>query len=110
MRSYDYCHFEVCLGIDDGQPADLKTINELRKSAQRLVDEAVRQYIHAKALEEKRLQLEWDRERLGREIERIKQYPESEWTPEDKAKVKLLEDADWDQFTYDYEDDGRERF
>ena len=37
MRSYDYNHFEICLS-DDCE--DLKAVNELRKSAQRLADEA----------------------------------------------------------------------
>lgn len=41
MLSYDYNHFEVALSEEC---EDLKAANELRKSAQRLADEAVRQY------------------------------------------------------------------
>jgi hypothetical protein len=44
MRSYDYCHFEVCLSLD--KEMTLGEINNMRKDAARLADEAVRQYIN----------------------------------------------------------------
>ena len=40
MLSYDYCHFEIALASDEEM--ELKEINEMRKDAQRLADEAVR--------------------------------------------------------------------
>jgi len=42
MRSYDYCHFEICLGTDEDIP--LVDVDKIRKDAQRLVDKAVDQY------------------------------------------------------------------
>ena len=97
MNSYDYCHFEVCLGSDED--LSLEAINELRKDAQRLVDKAISQYKIAKNLipyqphEHKKLQ---------EKVQIIKEnYPMSEWTPEQKATVKALDDFRF----YDYQDE-----
>jgi len=108
MQSYDYNHFEICLGTDD-EP-DIKRANELRKMAQRLTDEAVRQYKKAKELANKRYDLEIEQRRLRQEVEMLKQNkPVSEWSAEDKAKVKALEDKEyWEQYNYDYDDDDWE--
>lgn len=95
MRSYDYCHFEVCLGADD---MTLEEVDEMRKNAQRLADKAVGQYKIAKVAA-----LQTDRiEHLRHDVKIIKEnYPKSEWTPEQEAKVKALEDWEY----YDYQDD-----
>ena len=105
MLSYNYCHFEVALSSD--QQMTLIDVNEMRKSAMRLADEAVRQYQVAKERADKRISLRWDRERLVDDVKRIRELiPESEWTADHKAKVKALEDhAHWAQHNYDYEDE-----
>jgi hypothetical protein len=104
MNSYDYSHFEVSLSSDKGMT--IEEINAMRKVSQRLVDEAIRQYKKAKEMASHRFNLHYERENFEREIERIKEKPDSEWTPEEKAKAKLIEDRDWQsQFNYDYEDD-----
>ena len=100
MRSYDYCHFEVCLaheGIDD----DLSLVNEMRKDAARLVDKAVHQYRVAKR-EVEHMVYGGERSRLEKEARIIREnYPKSEWTPEQKATVKALDDFEY----YDYQDE-----
>ena len=98
MNSYDYCHFEICLGTDD-ENTTLKQINEMRKDAQRLVDKAVEQYKIAK---NKIPYQKSKRSNLEKKAKIIREnYPKSEWTPEQKATVKALDDFEW----YDYQDD-----
>lgn len=46
MRSYDYCHFEVCLSSSSASTPD--AVDGLRKQAARLADKAVDQYRIAK--------------------------------------------------------------
>ena len=104
MLSYDYCHFEVVLASD--QDLTLGETNELRKSAQRLADEAVRQYKIAKTKAGNRLARDSEKHRLEEQVKVIRQEPISEWSAEDKAKVKALDDdAYWTQHDYDYQDD-----
>lgn len=76
LRSHDYCHFEVTLTKEitpDGHPSDyMLAVNELRKEAAVLVDEAVRQYKVAKKQEHAREPKEWQLDSLLRRIEAIK--------------------------------------
>ncbi len=107
MNSYDYSHFETSLSGD--KVMTIEEINGMRKVAQRLVDEAIRQYKVAKDMAGKKSNLQWERAILEKDVEIIQQIPKSEWTPEGKAKVKLIADKDWaSQFDYDYEDDWGE--
>jgi hypothetical protein len=111
MLSYDYSHFEVCLGVPDD--ATLKDVNEARKSAQRLCDEAVRQYKVAKEMMSKAAGLESEREYLESIVESANEKPESEWTPREKAaSQKLLDAAYWEssKYLYDYDDDDEPDF
>ena len=107
MRSYDYCHFEICLGVDDN--ATLDQVNERRKEAALLVDEAVRQYVVAKGKEEKRKRKEWETERYIDRVNHIKETPKSEWSVEDAAVVRAFEEGEfWKEFdseSYIYEED-----
>lgn len=105
MLSYNYCHFEIALSTTEEMT--IEGVNELRKKAMRLADEAVRQYQIAKEKTEKRISLQWEKERLQAEVKRIKDnLPESEWSAEQKAKLKALEDhAYWMQHGYDYNDE-----
>ena len=104
MNSYDYSHFETSLASD--KAITIEEINGMRKVSQRLVDEAIRQYKKAKEMANKRSNLQWERAVLQKDIEIIQQKPKSEWSPEEKAKVKLIADKEWaSQFDYDYEDD-----
>ena len=111
MLSYDYNHIRE-LSRKKTQillPAEVVTIfevNKLRKRAQRLADEAVRQYRVAKDSEFQRIGRTNEFNRLVCEVEGIRMHPSSEWTAEQKAKVKALDDKEyWDAFSYDYDDD-----
>jgi hypothetical protein len=104
MNSYDYSHFEASLASD--KPMTIEEINGMRKVSQRLVDEAIRQYRIAKEMANGRMGRRYEKENLEKQVEIIKKKPTPEWTPEEKAKVKLIADKDWaSQFDYDYEDD-----
>jgi len=102
MLSYDYNHFEIALSADDYP--DLSP-NCLRKTAQRLCDEAVRQYIIAKEKCGQRLRLHMERQRIEQEAEEIRKIPADERDARQKATLKSLEDTVyWEQHDYDYED------
>jgi hypothetical protein len=105
MRSYDYCHFEIVLG--DECPT-LDAVDDLRKQAAILVDEAVRQYKIAKQKENSRQMREDDIERSLQRIELIKKTPISEWSIEQAALMRSYEDksfwASMDADGYDYND------
>lgn len=104
LLSFDYCHFEVALASD--QPMTLKETNELRKDAMRLADEAVRQYKVAKEKAQSRNSVVFERERLQADVDRIQNIPAKEWTAEQKAKVKALDDINyWSRHDYNYDDD-----
>ncbi len=104
MLSYDYCHFEICLGSDKNQT--LKQINKMRKDCQKLADEAVRQYQKAKKYALMNVNIKSERKRLENDIFIISKKPKSEWNAEEKAKVKALNDKEyWEQYDYDYYDD-----
>lgn len=105
MRSYDYCHFEVCLSECDA--INLNAVDDLRKDAMRLVDKAVDQYKKAKSAESSRLSHYSDAQRLETKVKAIKEnFPESEWTPEQKATVKMYDDHCFcANRYYDYQDE-----
>jgi len=106
MLSYDYSHFEVALSSDEEM--DAKGVNALRKTAQRLADEAVRQYKKAKEVAEQRGQDAYNKAHFLQEIKRIEALPEADRTVRDLAMLKQYTDEEWEaQFTheYDYDDD-----
>lgn len=104
MRSYDYCHFEVALSTDE--PLDLDGVNELRKRAAVLVDEAIRQYRQAKEKERSREHSDFQKQQFLDRIERIKAKPHDEWSSEEAAVMRSHEDRtfwaafDDDEFYY----------
>lgn len=109
MRSYDYCHFEVALGLntDDTEMIDIKLVDEMRKEAARLVDKAVIQYKISRELIDKKANLSLQLEEIKRKTEAIKEnFPQSEWTAEQKAIVKEYEEIMFKlQHEYNYEDE-----
>jgi len=113
LLSYDYNHFEVALGSDNDGPLDAKGVNDLRKTAQRLADEAVRQYKRAKEAAANRAQGKQAKEYFLQEIERIKKTEEQDRTVRDLATLKQYQDENWqaqfeDDYDYDYDDDPGE--
>lgn len=105
MRSYDYCHFEVCLSSDENMT--LEQVDAMRKEAARLVDKAVEQYIIKKAQVSACCDVEQRLPRLQKEVQIIEEnYPKSEWTPGQEATIKALEDLEYRlAHDYDYQDD-----
>jgi len=104
MLSHDYNHFESSICIENEEGLTVKEIDEARKDCARLCDKAIRQYKSAKNIESQRIELRGEKRRLQLEVDRIKEFQKSKWTPEEKAKVKTLEDNDW-QLAWDYDDD-----
>jgi len=104
MRSYDYCHFEVVLGIGE---CNQKDVDELRKTAMRLADKAVEQYRLPRYVENYKCNNEFSFELLHEEVAKIHEnIPESERTPEHHAKIKHLADMQYRMnHHYDYVDD-----
>ena len=103
MLSFDYCHFEVSLSSEATTQA---AANELRKTAQRLADEAVRQYKVAKSEAVKRSEAQCMLPAIKSEVEEIKKLMPDEWTPRQKGTVKALEDAEFAAaHKYEYDDD-----
>jgi hypothetical protein len=106
MLSYDYSHFEVALSSDND--LDVKGVNSLRKTAQRLADEAVRQYKKAKENAALRDRGKIERQYFLEDIKHIERIPEGERTVEQIAMLKQYQDENWEaQFNhdYDYDDD-----
>ena len=111
MRSYDYCHFEIALSSTEEQ--NLEQIDEMRKEAARLVDKAVDQFIiHTEFLKWRNRFTEYEIQQLRKKVQAIKEnYPISEWTPEQKAEVKKLNDIDyWANRDYDYDEDWNDDY
>jgi hypothetical protein len=105
MRSYDYCHFEITLGSDELM--NLDQVDDLRKHAAVLVDEAVRQYKKAKNRESNCYYLESEKKSHGNLYSELKNKLDKgeELTPEEVAALRMYEDdLFWSQFdeTYDY--------
>jgi hypothetical protein len=99
MRSYDYCHFEVCLSSSEATTPE--GVDELRKAAARLADKAVHQYQVAKDAM-KRGDMMAEKWRLNDALEK----PEGERTPAEKAVIKFHQDENFARrFRYDYDDD-----
>jgi|ERR1043166_2709564 hypothetical protein len=104
MQSYNYCHFEASKVIEanEGSELTMQEIDTARIDCQMLTDKAVEQYKKAKTHEQKRAGIQNEYESLMREVGEIKKKSENEWSPVDKAKVKALEDQQYQQRHYDY--------
>lgn len=122
MRSFDYCHFEICLGWgEDGVTIGEVTqdkffeysraVNELRTVAARLADKAVEQYQIAKEHYQNKLHRGGNMKHYRREVAEIEKIPESERTPRQKAQIKALADYEFMMTkNYDYQDDWDDKW
>lgn len=110
MRSFDYCHFEVALSSDEEMGID--QVNDLRKQAAILVDEAVRQYKDAKSAERERERHQFGREQAMQEVARLRAVPQSDLSVEQAARLRSYEDREfwreYDQDDYWYDDPERD--
>lgn len=108
MRSYDYCHFEVNLGISNEEGLEVKEVDDLRKTCQRLVDKAVGQYQKAKQNAANRVNTEYKIKDFENRCMAIEAKPEGDRTINEIAMLKQYKDENWRaQFEerYDYEDE-----
>ena len=115
MRSFDYCHFEVCLSstapqeiIESGSSASItpQEVDELRKTAARLADKAVAQYRVAKVNAQRLLNEKCQRNFIDSQMKCIEGTPEVDRTVNEQATLKAYKDVLWEaNRAYDYEDD-----
>jgi len=111
MNSYDYCHFEIVLGTDD--TVTPKEIDEMRKTAQRLVDKAIGQYKTAKERAQIATRNRDERKWIEADARQIRAIPEGERSIEQKASLKAWEDRIHElsvEDRYDYGDDEEYEF
>jgi hypothetical protein len=107
MLSYNYNHFEASMVVENEEGVTVHDVDNARKDCQRLCDKAIKQYQIAKNVEQKRINLSAEKRILEREVSSIKEKPKETWSVTDKAKVKALEDHNW-ELKFDYEDDYNE--
>ena len=106
LRSYDYNHFEFCIPV--AEDATIKERNEARKDAERLANEAVRQYKKAKEMAVKRESSQFQIDNFINAVKRIHIKPTGERTVDELAMLKQYDDETWLsklEYQYDYEDD-----
>lgn len=109
MRSFDYCHFEINIGLENQGGLTLVQIDSARKEAARLADKAVEQYkIH------KRVAQRAENGRGGisswkKEADVILEIAETDRDERQKAVLKAYQDACYESNRqYDYEDDWQD--
>jgi len=104
MRSYDYCHFEIMLGISNDSGLSPADIDNARKDAQRLADKSVEQYKKAKQMAARRSNGEYEMASFEEECKKIEAKDEINRTMKEIAMLKQYKDENWrKQFDYDYD-------
>jgi hypothetical protein len=107
MQSYNYCHFEASMSLENDNGLALSDIDDARKTCQRLTDKAVSQYQKAKEMAAKRNDGIYQMQNFVSEVERIKKKSEDDRTVKEIAMLKQYEDEKWQEkfeYDYDYED------
>jgi hypothetical protein len=108
MRSFDYCHFEVAMSVENDSGLSAIEIDSARKVAMRLADKAVEQYKIAKSCAAKRQEGAYYMNNFENECKMIKAKDPNDRTIGEMAKLKQYEDENWRakfDYSYDYEDD-----
>lgn len=108
MRSFDYCHFEADMSIENDNGITSIEVDSIRKNCMRLVDKAVEQYKVAKSCAAKRQEGAYYMKNFEEECKRIKSKLPDDRTIGEMAKLKQYEDENWQaqfDYSYDYEDD-----
>ncbi len=103
MLSHNYNHFEASIALENEEGLSVQDIDDARKDCNRLCDKAIKQYKEAKIILSERAESNFKRGRLEIEVDKLRQK-EGELTPHEKAKIKTLEDYNWDR-QWDYDDD-----
>lgn len=108
MLSYDYCHFEASMSLENENGLSEVVIDDARKKCQRLADKAVGQYKKAKQMASNRSDGEYQMRNFQEQCERIKAKDEQDRTIKEIAMLKQYEDENWQanfMYEYDYDDD-----
>ena len=113
MQSYNYCHFEAVMSIENDKGLSIDEIDEARKHCQRLTDKAIGQYKTAKEAAANRSMGEMKMRNFEDECNRIMKKEEGERTINEMAMLKQYHDENWRekfQYNYDYDDDDQYNF
>lgn len=108
MLSYDYCHFETSMSLENDEGVSVKEIDEARKECQRLAYKAAGQYRTAKEMAAKRVDGKYQMQNFQSMCETIKKKEEHDRTLKEIAMLKQYEDENWQSqfdYEYDYDDD-----
>ena len=108
MLSYDYCHFETSMTLENDKGVTKKELDDARKECMRLCDKAIVQYKKAKVIVANRDRTERLRSQFIDECNRIEEMTECDRTPEQKAQLSRYENEEWEkhyQLYYDYDDE-----
>lgn len=105
MNSHNYNHFEASICLENDEGVSNLDIDEARKDCQRLVQKAILQYDKSKRVALAQANSASEKRILEMEVASIKQKPKEQWGVTEKAKVKALEDHNWEQ-QWDWEDDS----
>lgn len=106
MLSYDYCHFEASMALENDNGLSMKEIDNARKNCQRLADKAVGQYKTAKEAAAKRQDGKYQMDNFESECKKILAKAEHDRTLKEIGMLKQYQDENWKaQFNYDYDYD-----
>jgi hypothetical protein len=108
MLSYDYCHFEASMQIENEDGLQLSEIDEARKNCNRLANKAVDQYRIYKEIAMKRSNCEYDKGYFEQQCKLIFAKKEGDRTIKEIAMLKQYQDEDWQKqfdYNYDFKDD-----
>lgn len=103
MLSHNYNHFETSIALENEHGVTVEDIDNARKDCNRLCDKAIKQYNLAKVVESRRANLLSEKRNLENEVALIKEKDRETWSVVEKAKVKALEDHEWN-LKWDYDD------
>lgn len=108
MQSYNYCHFEASMSLENDNGISVNEIDEARKSCQRLTNKAIGQYQKGKEVAASRNDSGIKIRAFKQEISLIQNKQLSDRTLREIGMLKQYEQENWEaQFEvhYDYDDD-----
>lgn len=110
MQSYNYCHFEAAMSLENDNGIQVKEIDEARKTCLRLTNKAIGQYQQGKQVAANRNDAGVKIRAFKQEIELIQKKNEHDRTLREIGMLKQYEQENWEaQFeeSYDYDDDDK---
>ena len=108
MLSYDYCHFETSMTLENATGVSNEQIDNARKDCMRLCDKAIKQYKIAKDCVAKRTDGKYQIENFEKQCKTIAAKSEHDRTLKEIAMLKQYENENWQEqfeYEYDYDDD-----